>query len=166
MLDLPTPTFLPLLQDIHRSLTRNHRSVATAESCTGGLISALLTELPGSSQVFKGGICTYANTAKEKILNVDSRMLALEGAVSEVTARSMAIHATSLFQVDYAVSVTGIAGPDGATPGKPVGTVWIGLHGPQGTHTQRHLLAGLSRQDFRIKVSELALLGLLEYIKA
>jgi len=140
--------------------------VATAESCTGGLISVLLTELPGSSLFFKGGICTYANAAKEKILNVDSSILAVDGAVSEVTARTMAVHATSLFQVDYAVSVTGIAGPDGATPGKPIGTVWIGLHGPQGTRTQRHLLAGLSRQDFRIKVSELALRGLWEYIKS
>ncbi len=97
--------------------------VATAESCTGGLIAALLTEIPGSSSVVERGFVVYSNAAKEELLAVPASTLARYGAVSEETARAMAEGALKASRADIAVSVTGIAGPDGGTAAKPVGLV-------------------------------------------
>jgi nicotinamide-nucleotide amidase len=97
--------------------------VATAESCTGGLIAALLTEIPGSSNVFGRGIVAYSNASKEELLGVHAATLVSHGAVSEETARAMAEGALKASRADVAVSVTGIAGPDGGTAAKPVGLV-------------------------------------------
>ena len=99
------------------------RMVATAESCTGGLIAGLLTEIPGSSSVLERGFVVYSNAAKQELLGVPAETLALYGAVSEHTARAMAEGALAQSRAEVAVSVTGIAGPDGGSAAKPVGLV-------------------------------------------
>jgi nicotinamide-nucleotide amidase len=101
--------------------------IVTAESCTGGLVAGLLTEIPGSSAVVERGFVVYSNEAKQELLHVPVETIRAEGAVSEATARSMAEGALSASRADIAVSVTGVAGPDGGTPTKPVGLVWFGL---------------------------------------
>jgi nicotinamide-nucleotide amidase len=101
--------------------------LATAESCTGGLIAAACTELSGSSDWFERGFVTYSNEAKSELLGVDAPLIAQHGAVSEVVARAMAFGAARHSRAQVAVAVTGIAGPTGGSPGKPVGTVWFGF---------------------------------------
>ena len=105
--------------------SKNGYKIALAESCTGGLITAALTENPGSSSVVDRGCVTYSNKAKRDLLSVDRQTLAVEGAVSEDTARQMAEGALNMTSIDATVAVTGIAGPGGGTPGKPVGRVHI-----------------------------------------
>ncbi len=102
-------------------------SLATAESCTGGLISAAITELPGSSSIFDRSFVTYSNEAKQQMLGVSEKILFTHGAVSMECAQDMALGALSRSNADIAVSVTGIAGPDGGTEIKPVGLVYIGI---------------------------------------
>jgi len=109
------------------ALRRRGWHMATAESCTGGLIAAACTTVAGSSDWFERGFVTYSNTAKTEMLGVDAALVASQGAVSEAVARAMAIGAAERAGVELAVAVTGIAGPGGATPGKPVGTVWLAL---------------------------------------
>jgi nicotinamide-nucleotide amidase len=101
--------------------------IATAESCTGGLIAATLTAIAGSSDVVERGFVTYANAAKVELLDVPADLIAAQGAVSEAVARSMAEGALRHSPADLAVSVTGIAGPDGGSADKPVGLVWFGV---------------------------------------
>lgn len=107
------------------SCRRDGRTVATAESCTGGLIAALLTDIAGSSDVFERGFVTYSNAAKIALLGVPEALLAAHGAVSAPAARAMAAGALERSQASVAISVTGIAGPGGAAPGKPVGSVFL-----------------------------------------
>ncbi|HEV7254611.1 MAG TPA: CinA family protein [Mesorhizobium sp.] len=101
--------------------------VATAESCTGGLVAAAITDLPGSSEALERGFVTYSNVAKAELLGVSSETLARFGAVSAETAQAMATGALAQSHAQVAVSITGIAGPGGGTPEKPVGLVWFGL---------------------------------------
>lgn len=108
---------------------------ATAESCTGGLIAARLTDVPGASEVFLGGIVSYSNAVKRSHLNVTQEVLETSGAVSAACACQMAEGVCTALGADWAVSVTGIAGPGGATPTKPVGLVYIGVAG-RGAATQ------------------------------
>jgi nicotinamide-nucleotide amidase len=103
----------------------NGKTIATAESCTGGLLAASLTEVAGSSEVFERGFVTYSNAAKEALLGVPGMVLEAHGAVSKETAEAMAKGALARSPVDYAVSITGIAGPGGATENKPVGLVYL-----------------------------------------
>ena len=110
-----------------RSLERKNLTVSTAESCTGGLIGASITSIPGSSAYYAGGAITYSNELKEQILKVPHGILFAYGAVSEATARCMAKGALSAFGTDLSVAVTGIAGPGGATEIKSVGTVFIAV---------------------------------------
>lgn len=110
-----------------RALKAAGYTAACAESCTGGLVAAAMTSLPGASAYFLGGVVAYANAAKEAVLGVPSSTLESCGAVSGPTALAMASGAARLFGADCAVSVTGIAGPDGGSPDKPVGTVWFGF---------------------------------------
>jgi PncC family amidohydrolase len=110
-----------------------HRTVGTAESCTGGLIAHLLTEVAGSSAYVLGGIVAYANSAKEQLLGVPASLLIQHGAVSEPVAVAMAEGARRALRVDYAIGVTGIAGPGGGTPEKPVGLVHMAIATPHGT---------------------------------
>ena len=115
------------LAEIAHILLKNQWHLATAESCTGGLIAAACTDLAGSSQWFERGFVTYSNAAKVELLGVDEALLQAHGAVSEPVARAMALGALRRAPVQRAVAVTGIAGPGGAVPGKPVGTVWLAL---------------------------------------
>ena len=116
--------------------------MASAESCTGGLIAAACTALPGSSDWFECAFVSYSNAAKSALLGVDAALIAAHGAVSEPVALAMLHGALQRAQVDLAVAVTGIAGPGGAVPGKPVGTVWLACGTPQLHHAERLQLAG------------------------
>ena len=115
---------------------------ATAESCTGGGVGSAITAVPGSSAVFAGGVISYANAVKERVLGVAPETLATVGAVSAETAAQMAAGARRLLGTDLAVSVTGIAGPDGGSDAKPVGLVWFGLATAAGTRTEKCLFCG------------------------
>jgi len=110
--------------------------LATAESCTGGLIASRITDVAGSSDYFVGGVIAYAYEAKVALLGVSWNTLKTYGAVSRETVIEMARGARKVLNADIAVSVSGIAGPGGGTPGKPVGTVWVGLVAPDGEWTQ------------------------------
>lgn len=128
-------------------------SLATAESCTGGLIGAAITSIPGSSAIFKGGITAYDNSIKEKLLHIPSNLIVRHGAVSQEVARLMATGAIEGLNVDMAVSVTGIAGPGGGTEDKPIGTVWIGLairkDGNLDVKAKRHNFGDIGRNKIR-----------------
>lgn len=135
-------------------------TLATAESCTGGLIAAYLTSVAGSSDAFLGGVVAYANAVKTGQLGVPEATLARHGAVSAETARAMAEGVRARLGADLALSVTGIAGPGGGSPGKPVGLVYIGLAGRAGTKTAEHRFAG-DRDAIRLAAVRAALAGLL-----
>lgn len=134
---------LDLVERVGQSLRVRGWTVCTAESCTGGLIAAWLTEIAGSSDYVLGGVVSYANTIKLALLGVGEETLRLHGAVSPETAAEMALGAQGRFGADLAVSVTGIAGPGGGTPDKPVGLTYIGLAGRGGILTvERHVWPG------------------------
>ena len=122
-----------LPQAVGGLLVANKQSIATAESCTGGLLAAMFTEVPGSSRYFRQGWVTYTNQSKQNLLHISPATLAAHGAVSEPTVAEMAISARQLAQSDFALAISGIAGPDGGTPTKPVGTVCFGFAHSQGT---------------------------------
>src|SRR3974390_3047109 len=111
---------------VSHHLAASQRQLVTAESCTGGWVAKVLTDVPGSSAWFLGGAVAYSNALKESLLRVSAETLAMHGAVSDATVREMATGALEALGGHIACSVSGIAGPDGAAPGKPVGTVWFG----------------------------------------
>jgi nicotinamide-nucleotide amidase len=133
------------------------KTIATAESCTGGLVAGRITNVPGSSAVFRYGWVTYANEAKTAELGVPAELLARHGAVSEQVARAMAEGALRASNADIAVAVTGIAGPDGGTPEKPVGLVWFAVarRGAPVEATSRNL--SRTRETFRTMATQTAL---------
>ncbi len=132
--------------------------IATAESCTGGLVAGLLTEIPGSSAVLERGFVVYSNEAKQELLGVRAETIALHGAVSEPTARAMAEGALQRSRADVAVSVTGVAGPDGGTPAKPVGLVHFACARRGGTTVAREERFGdIGRGAVRLASVEVAL---------
>ena len=123
MIDLARIT--PLVEPLAEVLRTRGLKLATAESCTGGLIAAACTSIAGSSDWFERGYVTYSNAAKTEMLGVEAALIAVHGAVSEPVVRAMADGALARSGADLALAVTGIAGPGGAVPGKPVGTVWL-----------------------------------------
>ncbi|MFT3693077.1 MAG: CinA family nicotinamide mononucleotide deamidase-related protein [Kofleriaceae bacterium] len=145
-----------------KRLIATKTTVATAESCTGGMIGELLTNLPGSSCAFVGGAITYSNAEKVRQLGVSQTTLDAHGAVSEETVREMAEGARTRFDVQLAVAVSGIAGPDGGTPDKPVGTVWLALASKDGIVTKKLGWPG-SREQIRTLASWWALKLLLDH---
>lgn len=137
--------------------------VATAESCTGGMIAAALTDVPGSSAVVDRGFITYSNDAKTEMLAIPPDLITWFGAVSAEVARAMAQGTVLNSQADVAVSVTGIAGPSGGSDEKPVGLVWFGLADAQGfSRVERRIFPTGSRDFVRTKAVETALQLLLE----
>lgn len=140
-------------------------TLATAESCTGGLIAHRITNVPGASAVFLGGIVAYANHVKTQVLEVPEALIAAQGAVCEDVAVAMARGACARIRADYAIAVTGIAGPDGGTPEKPVGTVYMAVVGPT-TGRARHFVFDGDRDTVKKKTAEAALLLLIEVLEA
>jgi nicotinamide-nucleotide amidase len=134
---------LTLSERVGAALRTRGWTVCAAESCTGGLILTWLTDVPGSSAYVLGGVVAYAYSAKTALLGVDEQTLQRHGAVSETVARAMAQGARHAFGADVAISVTGIAGPGGGMPEKPVGLTWLGLAGPgEAMRVERHVWPG------------------------
>ncbi|KJV26025.1 CinA family protein [Luteibacter yeojuensis] len=159
----PSPTdaaLMALAEQVARAAIEKRVMVATAESCTGGWISKSLTDLAGSSAWFEAGVVTYSYSAKEALLGVNPRTLERTGAVSEETVLEMVSGALARYGAGVAVAVTGIAGPSGGTPGKPVGTVWIGWKRRGGyAHAEMFHFAG-DREAVRRQTVAAALAGI------
>jgi len=136
--------------------------LVTAESCTGGGLAEILTRIPGSSAWFERGFVTYSNDAKMELLNVNQETLALYGAVSEETAKEMAIGAVNNSHAQIGISITGIAGPDGGTKEKPVGTVCLGWYLTENNIKTTRIIFEGNRQSVREQSCLLALQGLLD----
>jgi len=140
-----------LLEEIvGKLLIQQGKTLATAESCTGGYIAHLITSVPGSSAYFNGSVVAYSNEVKENILKVRKETMVQHGAVSEETVSEMASGTRSLFKTDYAIAVTGIAGPDGGTNEKPVGTTWIAIATPEKVFAQRFQFGEHRGRNIRI----------------
>ena len=140
-------------------------TVGLAESCTGGLIAHILTEVPGSSGYLRGGVVSYSDDAKTSLLDVEVDVLRAHGAVSAQVARQMAIGARSRLAADVGASVTGIAGPDGGTAAKPVGLTYVGVADDAGVEVRRHVWQG-SRSDNKRASAGSALELLLAHVEA
>ncbi len=158
------------IEKISRVLRDKGLTLGFAESCTGGLLSSLVTELPGVSDIFMGSIISYDNSLKQKFLKVDTQALKSEGAVSSLVARQMAEGARRELGVSLALSITGIAGPSGGTEAKPVGTVFIAVHGAKDEKTsleteiyEHHFLG--HRREVQLQACEKAIQHLTEYLK-
>jgi len=145
-------------------LVRLGLTISLAESCTGGLIGHRLTNVPGSSRYFMGGVVAYDNGVKERILGVRHETLAEHGAVSAETAQEMAQRARRLFNTDLALSVTGIAGPGGATPEKPIGLTHVHLSARDAEWGERHIWQG-TREENKARSAEAALDLLRRYLE-
>lgn len=147
-----------LARDLLQALRARKMQMATAESCTGGLVAGLLTEIPGSSDVVERGFVTYSNAAKTELLGVPAPLIASHGAVSEPVARAMAEGAIQHSRADVAVSITGVAGPGGGTADKPVGLVHFAVARRDGpTIAREHRFGDVSRGRVRLLSVEAAL---------
>lgn len=147
-----------------RLLSQRGLRLALAESCTGGLLAHLLTNVPGSSAYFLGSVVAYANQAKIALLGVRAETLEKHGAVSRETVLEMALGARRALQADLGLSISGIAGPQGGTPEKPVGTVWIALSAPEGERARGHHFPG-ERQQVKAAAARAALSLLIDHLE-
>ncbi|MDB5842925.1 MAG: CinA domain protein [Polaromonas sp.] len=161
--ELPTLDVPALTADLADRLQKNGWFMATAESCTGGMIAAACTDLAGSSNWFERGFVTYSNAAKTELLGVEAALIERHGAVSEAVARAMAQGALARSHAQASVAVTGIAGPGGGSADKPVGTVWFGWATPAGTVSEMKCYAG-DRASVRQATVAHALARLLELL--
>lgn len=152
-------------KEIIDTLVSRKLTLATAESCTAGLLSGAITDVPGSSAAFYGGFVTYSNAAKSRMIGVPSRMIEDHGAVSAPVARAMADGARNTARTDLAVSITGIAGPDGGTERKPVGLVFFAVATKDGTDVQEKRFGDIGRDAIRKASVETALEMVLETLK-
>ena len=171
-------TLLPLISDYllatedislealaGRLLKQQGMTIATAESCTGGRLAAALNAQSGSSAYYMGSVVAYDNSIKEQVLGVQHDTLLQHGAVSEQTALQMAEGVRTLMHTDYAIATSGIAGPTGGTPDKPVGTVWIAWAMPEGTEAQCfHFGAAREREQITLRAVTEALVHLIKYL--
>ena len=154
-----------LLQEVTQQLAQRGETITCAESCTGGLLAAALTRLPGSSAWFETGFVTYSNEAKQRLLGVSADSLRQYGAVSEAVVHEMAAGARQAADADYALSISGIAGPDGGSPEKPVGTVCFGLADRQTTYARTTRFSG-NRDEIRRQAVDFALAFLNETLSS
>ena len=145
-----------VLEDFHKVALETSITIGTAESCTGGLVGKMLTDLGGSSGYYQGGVISYANAVKEQVLGVSSETLATYGAVSEETAKEMVEGVFRVLRTDYAIATTGIAGPGGGSQEKPVGLVYIGIGTPRGITVYKEIFIG-DRTSIRKSVAERAI---------
>ncbi len=149
------------MQDLSKKLSAllrdKNMKLVTAESCTGGFLAAAMTELPGSSEIFERGFITYSNEAKMELLNVSEQMITANGAVSAQVAEAMAKGALGNSRADIAISITGIAGPDGGSAEKPVGTVYFGHAIKDGEVESAHHVFEGNRDDIRRQATKVAL---------
>ena len=144
-----------------KTMKEKNVTVATAESCTGGLISKCITDVAGSSAVLAGGMVTYTNRIKTDVLGVDASIIEEHTEVSHACAKAMAERAKTLFGTDYALSATGYAGPGGGTEKDPTGTVYIGIATPNGVRSERICVENATRTQVRNAVAHYALQMLL-----
>lgn len=140
----------PMELAVARLLLEKNKTIGTAESCTGGYISHLITSHPGSSQYYKGGVVAYSNEVKENILGVNSEDIHTYGAVSQQVVEQMAEGARKVLNVDYAIATSGVAGPDGGTEEKPVGTIWVAVAGPKGVVSEKFELYKVRERNIRV----------------
>jgi nicotinamide-nucleotide amidase len=153
-----------LAEHLGHGLKAKGHKIATAESCTGGWIAQALTEVPGSSAWFDRGFVTYSNNAKVQMLGVNPQALAQHGAVSAEVAQQMAAGALANSEADWAIAVTGIAGPDGGSEDKPVGTVYIAWQGKTGFANVQRLSVSGSRHQIRERSVKKAIEGMLVFL--
>ena len=156
-----SPRLDTLVNALAAELVQRGLMLATAESCTGGLIAASCTEISGSSAWFERGFVTYSNAAKTELLGVPAALIEAQGAVSEAVACAMASGALARSRADCAVAVTGVAGPTGGSADKPVGTVWLAWATPHGVQAEHHCFPG-DRAAVRRATVQRALSGLLQ----
>jgi PncC family amidohydrolase len=162
---MPDAELVSLAERLQGVCLGRHLTIALAESCTGGLIAATLTEIPGSSGYFAGAVVSYSDGAKAELLGVPEPTLAAHGAVSAQVARAMAAGARERFGASLAASVTGIAGPDGGSVEKPVGLTYVGLAGAELVDVRRFVWSG-DRAENRIQSARAVLRWLLEHAAA
>ena len=147
------------------TLTKSGLKLSLAESCTGGMIGCMITSVSGSSSFFMGSAVTYSNESKERILGVSERSLIEHGAVSKAVAEEMALGSLKVYDSDIAASVTGVAGPNGGTEAKPVGTVWMAVTDGKRTVTYENHFEG-SRKEIRESSAETLMAHIIEFISA
>lgn len=152
-----------LAEEIGRLLMSKGLTVAVAESCTGGKLGDMLTDVPGSSDYFLGGVISYSNDAKSNLLGVDGKTLTAKGAVSEEVAIQMAAGARRQLRADVGVGITGIAGPTGGTPTKPVGLVYVAISSSKSSKCSRCVFKG-SRSEIKTQSANRALEMLREFV--
>jgi len=152
-----------LEEEVGNLLRKKRLTLGVVESATGGLISHLITNIPGSSDYYKGSITAYSNEVKVKVVGVKAKTISQYGAVSYQVVKEMAEGGRKILAVDVCLADTGVAGPGGATPGKPVGLFYLGLSHQAGTYSQKHVFQGDREQNNR-SAAEAALIWIKEYL--
>jgi PncC family amidohydrolase len=154
---------LPQIKDLFQILAQKKATISTAESCTGGILATMFTHFDGSSQFYLGGVTSYSNESKTNLLGVSRDIIKSHGAVSRETAAQMAEGVQERFGSEYSIAITGIAGPEGGSETKPIGTIWCGYATPGDVFTQKYEIDG-DRAKIRSAIIALVLNDLKTYI--